>query len=274
MPENAGESAVSTPEIDTSRAHSARMYDYYLGGKNNFAADREAAEKVLQIWPARTAAREGRKFLGRAVRYLAAEVGIRQFLDIGTGLPTANPVHDVAQAVAPSARVVYVDNDPMVLAHARALLTSSPEGRTAYIHADLRDPAGILADPVTKSMLDFSRPIALMLVAIVHFILDEDKPAELIATLVDALPSGSYVVASHITMEHNPAGLAAGQRAYRAAGVSAQARDSSQFAELAFAGLELVPPGVVLVSEWRPDDNGPRPTPAEVSFYGGVARKP
>jgi hypothetical protein len=274
MPESSEESAAATPEIDTSRAHSARMYDYYLGGKNNFAADRDAAEKVLQIWPARTAAREGRKFLGRAVRYLAAEVGIRQFLDIGTGLPTANAVHEVAQAVAPSARVVYVDNDPMVLAHARALLTSSPEGRTAYIHADLRDPAGILADPVTNSVLDFSRPIALMLVAIVHFIQDEDKPAELIATLVDALPSGSYLVASHITMEHNPVGLAAGQRAYRAAGVSAQARDSSQFAELAFAGLELVPPGVVLVSEWRPDDDGPRPTPAEVSFYGGVARKP
>jgi hypothetical protein len=274
MPESSEESAAATPEIDTSRAHSARMYDYYLGGKNNFAADRDAAEKVLQIWPARTAAREGRKFLGRAVRYLAAEVGIRQFLDIGTGLPTANAVHEVAQAVAPSARVVYVDNDPMVLAHARALLTSSPEGRTAYIHADLRDPAAILADPVTNSVLDFSRPIALMLVAIVHFIQDEDKPAELIATLVDALPSGSYLVASHITMEHNPVGLAAGQRAYRAAGVSAQARDSSQFAELAFAGLELVPPGVVLVSEWRPDDDGPRPTPAEVSFYGGVARKP
>jgi S-adenosyl methyltransferase len=274
MPENAEESAAATPEIDTSRAHSSRMYDYYLGGKNNFAADREAAEKVLQIWPARTAAREGRKFLGRAARYLAAEAGIRQFLDIGTGLPTANAVHEVAQAVTPSARVVYVDNDPMVLAHARALLTTSPEGRTAYIHADLRDPAGILADPVTNSVLDFSRPIALMLVAIVHFIPDEDKPAELIATLVDALPSGSYLVASHITMEHNPAGLAAGQRAYRDAGVSAQARDSSQFAELAFAGLELVPPGVVLVSEWRPDDDGPRPTPAEVSFYGGVARKP
>jgi hypothetical protein len=274
MPENAEEPAAATPEIDTSRAHSARMYDYYLGGKNNFAADREAAEKVLQIWPARTAAREGRKFLGRAVRYLAAEVGIRQFLDIGTGLPTANAVHEVAQAVTPSARVVYVDSDPMVLAHARALLTSSPEGRTAYIHADLRDPAGILANPVTKSVLDFSRPIALMLVAIVHFIQDEDKPAELIATLVDALPSGSYVVASHITMEHNPAGLTAGQRAYRAAGVPAQARDSSQFAELAFAGLELVPPGVVLVSEWRPDDDGPRPTPTEVNFYGGIARKP
>jgi hypothetical protein len=274
MPENAEESAAPPPEIDTSKAHSARIYDYYLGGKNNFAADREAAEKVIQIWPARIAAREGRKFLGRAVRYLAAEAGITQFLDIGTGLPTVNAVHEVAQAVTPSARVVYVDNDPLVLAHARALLTSSPEGRTAYIPADLRDPAGILADPVTQSVLDFSRPIALMLVAVVHFILDEEKPAELIATLVDALPSGSYVVASHITMEHNPAGLAAGQRAYRAAGVSAQARDSGQFADLAFAGLELVPPGVVLVSEWRPDSDEPRPKPAEVSFYGGVARKP
>jgi hypothetical protein len=273
MPEDADESAAAPPEIDISRAHSARMYDYYLGGKNNFAADREAAEKVIQIWPARIAAREGRKFLGRTVRYLAAEAGITQFLDIGTGLPTANPVHEVAQAVTPSARVVYVDNDPLVLAHARALLTSSPEGRTAYIHADLRDPESILNDPVTQSVLDFNRPIALMLVAVVHFVLDEDKPAELIKTLVDALPSGSYVVASHITMEHNPDGLAAGQRAYRGAGVSAQARDSAHFAELAFAGLDLMPPGVVLVSEWRPDDDGPRPSPAEVSFYGGVARK-
>jgi hypothetical protein len=273
MPEDADESAAAPPEIDISRAHSARMYDYYLGGKNNFAADSEAAEKVIQIWPARIAAREGRKFLGRTVRYLAAEAGITQFLDIGTGLPTANPVHEVAQAVTPSARVVYVDNDPLVLAHARALLTSSPEGRTAYIHADLRDPESILNDPVTQSVLDFNRPIALMLVAVVHFVLDEDKPAELIKTLVDALPSGSYVVASHITMEHNPDALAAGQRAYRGAGVSAQARDSAHFAELAFAGLDLMPPGVVLVSEWRPDDDGPRPSPAEVSFYGGVARK-
>jgi hypothetical protein len=263
------------PNIDTSRPHTARMYDYYLGGKDHFAADREAADKALASWPsARTGLRENRKFLGRAVRYLAAEAGIRQFLDIGTGLPTTNNVHEVAQAVAPSSRVVYADNDPMVLAHARALLTSSPEGRTAYIHADLRDPAAILSDPVTRDVLDFSQPIALMLVAILHFIPDEDKPAEIVQTLLSALPSGSYFVASHLTMEHDPVALAAGERAYHAAGIRGQLRDSGNFADLAFSGLELVPPGVVLVSEWRPEGIGPRPTPKEVSCYGGVARKP
>jgi hypothetical protein len=270
---SAPEAAV--PQIDTSKPHPARMYDYYLGGKNHFAADRATAEKGLAAWPAgRVAARENRAFLGRAVRFLAAEAGIRQFLDIGTGLPTTNSVHEVAQAVAPSSRVVYADNDPLVLAHARALLTSSPEGRTAYIHADLRDPQSILSDPAAREVLDFSQPIALMLVAVLHFVPDEFKPAQVMATLIDALPSGSYLVASHITEEHDPVGPAAGARAYRAAGLPAQLRDSGQFAQLAFSGLDLVPPGVVLVSEWRPEGDRPRPTPAEVSWYGGVARIP
>jgi hypothetical protein len=251
------------------------MYDYYLGGKDHFAADRELAEKMLAAVPSvRTAARENRAFLGRAVRFLAAEAGVRQFLDIGTGLPTSNSVHEVAQDVAPSARVVYVDNDPLVLAHARALLTSSPEGRTAYIHADLRDPATITSDPVVRDVLDFRQPVALMLAAILHFIPDEDNPAEIIATLLDALPSGSYLVASHGTHEHDRAGFSAGQDAYKASGVTAQARDSADFARLTFSGLELIPPGVVLVSEWRPETPGPHPTPAEVGIYGGVARKP
>jgi hypothetical protein len=270
---SAPEAAV--PQIDTSKPHPARMYDYYLGGKNHFAADRETAEKGLAAWQAgRVAARENRAFLGRAVRFLAAEAGIRQFLDIGTGLPTTNSVHEVAQAVAPSSGVVYADNDPLVLAHARALLTSSPEGRTAYIHADLRDPQSILSDPAAREVLDFSQPIALMLVAVLHFVPDEFKPAQVMATLIDALPSGSYLVASHITEEHDPVGPAAGARAYRAAGLPAQLRDSGQFAQLAFSGLDLVPPGVVLVSEWRPEGDRPRPTPAEVSWYGGVARIP
>jgi SAM-dependent methyltransferase len=261
------------PEIDISRPHSARMYDYYLGGKDHFAADRETAEKVLANMPsARTVARENRAFLGRAVRYLT-ETGIRQFLDIGTGLPTTNNVHEVAQRIAPSSRAVYVDNDPLVLAHARALLTSAPEGRTAYIHADLRDPAAILSDSVTRDVLDFGQPIALILVAVLHFLLDEDNPASIIQTLLDALPPGSYLVASHVTQEHDPAGWAAGSRAYTAAGVRGQTRDSDEFARLAFSGLELVPPGVVLVSEWRSEGISPRPTPAEVSCYGGVARK-
>ena len=266
---------IPVPEIDTSKPHPARIYDYSLGGKNHFAADREVADKVMASWPnVPTAARANRAFLGRAVRYLAAEAGIRQFLDIGTGLPTTNNVHEVAQSVAPSSRVVYVDNDPLVLAHARALLTSAPEGRTAYIHADLRGPSAILSHQITRDVLDFAQPIALMLVGILHFIQDEDKPAEIIATLLDALPSGSFLVASHVTGEHDPDGPAVGQRTYREAMMSAQWRDSDEFARLAFSGLELLPPGVVLVSEWRPEGTSPRPTPAEVSCYGGVARKP
>jgi S-adenosyl methyltransferase len=262
-------------EIDVSRPHTARMYDYYLGGKYHFAADRELAERMLASVPtARTAARENRAFLGRAVRFLADEAGIRQFLDIGTGLPTTNSVHEVAQAAAPAARVVYADNDPLVLAHARALLSSAPEGRTAYIHADLRDPTAIVSNPVVREVLDLGEPVALMLVAILHFIPDEDKPQEMIATLLDALPSGSYLVASHGTHEHDRARFAAGQDAYKASGVTARARDSGDFAQLAFSRLQLVPPGVVLVSEWRPSSPGPRPAPAEVGIYGGVARKP
>ena len=274
VPEMPGSESDLPQEIDTSRPHPARIYDYGLGGKNHFAVDREVAEKAWAAMPTgRTAARENRAFLGRVVRYLAAEEGIRQFLDIGTGLPTTDNVHEAAQRVAPESRIVYVDNDPLVLAHARALLTSSPQGRTAYIPADLREPAAILADPVTTELLDFSRPIALMLVAILHFIQDEDKPAEIIRTLVDALPPGSFLVASHLTGEHDRDAWATIERDYRAAGISAQWRDGDEFARMAFTGLEMVPPGVVLVSEWRPHDGGPRPAPVEVSFYGGVARK-
>jgi hypothetical protein len=263
-----------SPEIDTSRPHSARMYDYFIGGKNHFAADRKTAKEVLRNNPhVQIAARENRAFLGRAVRYLAAEAGIRQFLDIGTGLPTMNNVHDVAQGVTPSARVVYVDNDPLVLTHARALLTSAPEGRTAYIQADLRDPAAILSDPATRDVLDFGQPIALMLVAILHFAPDDFQPAEVIATLLDALPSGSYLAATHLVTDHDQEATSAGQRVMRAAGIPMQKRDSDEFAKLAFSGLELVPPGAVLVSEWRPDGTGPRPAPHEVNCYGGVARK-
>ena len=265
----------TVPEIDTSKPHPARMYDYYLGGKNHFAADRETAELGLSGWQSgRIAARENRAFLGRAVRFLAQEADVRQFLDIGTGLPTTNNVHEVAQAVAPSSRVVYSDNDPLVLAHARALLTSSPEGRTAYIQADVREPQSILDEPLVREVLDFGQPIALMLVAVLHFVPDEFKPTEVLATLIDALPSGSYLVASHITGEHDPVGPATGAAAYRAAGLPAQLRDADDFTRLAFSGLELVPPGTVLVSEWRPEGARPRPTPAEVSWYGGVARIP
>jgi hypothetical protein len=263
-----------SPEIDTSRAHPARIYDYALGGKSNFAADREVGDKVFASWPgARTAARENRAFLGRAVRYLVSEAGVSQFLDIGTGLPTANSVHEVAQRIRPSARVVYVDNDPLVLTHARALLTSHADGRTAYIQADLRNPADILANPVVRDVLDFTKPVALMLVAILHFINDDDNPAEIVGALLNALPAGSYLVASHLTGEHDPAAQTSTERAYRGASMPARWRNSDVFAEIAFAGLELMPPGVVLVSEWRREGSGPRPAAREVNFYGGVARK-
>jgi S-adenosyl methyltransferase len=262
-------------EVDTSRPHPARMYDYYIGGKNHFAADREVADRALAHWPAgRIGLRENRRFLGRVVRYLAGEARVRQFLDIGAGLPTTANVHEMAQAANPFSRVVYVDNDPMVLVHGRALLTSAPEGRTAYIQADLRSPLDILSSPAVQSVLDFSQPIALMLVAVLPFIGEEDQPEMVLKTLLDALPPGSYVAASHVTLEHDPDSVGGWQREYHKAGLPMNARDADEFASLAFSSLELVPPGVVLVSEWRPDSNAPRPTPAEVSFYGGVGRKP
>lgn len=262
------------PGVDPTRPHPARIYDYGIGGKNHFAVDRAVAEQVLAGMPgAITVARENRKFLGRAVRYLAAEAGVRQFLDIGSGLPATNNVHEVAQRADPSCRVVYVDSDPSVLPHARALLASAPEGRTGYFTGDLRDPKAILGHEVTREILDFQEPVALVLVSVIPFLLDDDKPAEILATLLDTLPSGSYLAATHTTAEHDPDGWEATKKAYRAA-APGQLRDSDEFARLAFGRLELVPPGVVLVSEWRPDVSGPRPLPAEVSCYGGVARKP
>jgi hypothetical protein len=262
------------PDVNMSRPHPSRMYDYYIGGKNHFAADRALADAALACWPSgRTGLRENRRFLGRAVRFLAGEAGIRQFLDIGSGLPTTANVHEIAQAADPSCRVVYVDNDPMVLSHARALLTSAPSGRTAYIQADLRSPADILSSPEVRSVIDFGQPVALMLIAVLHFLIDQDKPEEVLSTLLDALPPGSYLAASHMTLEHDPEGVGGGQRAYLDAGITMHARDADEFAALAFSGLDLVPPGVVLVCEWRPDTNAPRPTPAEVSCYGGIARK-
>ena len=264
------------PVFDTMKPHSARVYDYYLGGKDHFAIDRETAQRAMRSWPAvRTAVRENRAFLGRAVRYLAGEAGIRQFLDIGAGLPSADNVHEVAQAVAPDSRVVYVDNDPVVLAHAHVMLTSTPEGRTAYIGADLRDPEKILANPAVTGTLDLSRPVALMLVAILHFVVDEDDPARLVATLLGALAPGSYLVASHVTPEHDPEGVRGLERSYWEGGIPAQARTAAEFTALAFRGLEMIDPGVVLVSDWRRAAGPqPRPQPAEVNWYGGIGAKP
>jgi hypothetical protein len=263
------------PGVDPTRPHPARIYDYGIGGKNHFAVDRAVADQVLAGLPtARTVARENRKFLGRAVGFLAAEAGIRQFLDVGSGLPATDNVHEVAQRADPSCRVVYVDNDPSVLPHAQALLASAPEGRTGYFTGDLRDPKAILAHEVTRDVLDFSKPVALILVSVLPFLVDDDKPGEILATLLDALPPGSYVAATHTTAEHDAEGWEAVTKAYSSAVIQGQLRDSGDFARLAFGGLELVPPGVVLVSEWRPDNPGPRPSAAEVSCYGGVARKP
>jgi hypothetical protein len=261
--------------IDTAKPHPARVYNYLLGGKDHFAVDRETADKVMQTWgTVRASARENRAFLGRAVRYLVAEAGIRQFLDIGTGLPSANNVHEVAQAIAPECRVIYVDNDPIVLVHARALLSSSPEGRTAFIDADVGEPEKILADPLTRATLDFSQPIGLMLVAILHFIPDEQNPAAMIATLLDALPSGSYLAATHVTPEYDPEMLYRAGKVYSDRGLTGALRTADEFAELAFTGLEMVDPGIVPVSEWRPEGDGPHPLRSEVNSNGGVGRKP
>jgi S-adenosyl methyltransferase len=262
--------------IDSSTAQPARRYNYWLGGKDNFAVDRASGDEILKTFPtARIAALENRRFLQRATRFLAAEAGLRQFLDIGTGLPTADNTHEVAQRVAPESRVVYVDNDPMVMAHARALLTSTAAGRTTYIEADLREPDRILADTDLLDTLDLSRPVALMLVAVLHFVPGEGSALPIVRGLLDALPSGSYLVATNSTKDFLPAEMAQAYDAALAAGVTnIWPRDRAEFTAL-FDGLELVDPGVTAVSEWRAaSEPGPRPSAAQVAMYGGVARKP
>lgn len=263
-------------DLQTDRPHPARVYDYLLGGKDNFAADRAAAEQGIKANPAsRTPPRENRAFLRRAVRFLAAERGIDQFLDIGTGIPSPPNVHHVAQQVNPAARIVYVDNDPIVLAHARALLTSTPEGRTEYVDADLRNVEGILDSPQLRATLDLDRPVGLLLIAILHFIGDDDDPEGIVARLLAALPPGSHLVLSHLTGDFAPEAWEHVAQIYRRTGVTMQVRPRARI-EGFFTGLELAEPGVELVNRWRPE--GPardtEPTDAEVSVYGGVARKP
>jgi SAM-dependent methyltransferase len=258
--------------IDTTVAHPARRYNYWLGGKDNFAADRESGDRITAAFPtARTAALENRRFMCRAVTHLAEQAGIRQFLDIGTGIPTSPNTHEIAQAIIPDAHVVYVDNDPIVLTHARALLTSTPQGATAYIDADLHQSEGILADPDLRNALDLSQPVALLLVAVLHFIPQSADPKALIAPLVDALAPGSYLVLSHMTYDFLPP-----QAAVRADQVvSTEAFHARPKADIAafFDGLEFVDPGIVPVSEWRAENEPqPRPTPVEIGCYGGVAR--
>jgi hypothetical protein len=262
--------------IDTSVAHPARRYNYWLGGKDNFAADRASGDLIAAAWPsARIGAWENRKFLQRATAYLAGEAGIRQFLDIGTGLPTADNTHEVAQSIAPESRVVYVDNDPMVMVHARALLTSSPEGRTAYIEADLREPARILNHETLPEVLDFTKPVGLMLVAVLHFILGEGAARPIVRELVEALPSGSYVVITNATKEYLTAEVAEVYDRMLATGqTDVWPRSLAEVTEL-FDGLELVEPGVVPVHEWRAgSEPEPRPSAMDVSIIGGVARVP
>jgi hypothetical protein len=258
-------------EIDTSVAHPARVYDYWLGGKDNFAADREAGDRVLAVTPGlRERVRAGRAFLVRTVRYLAAEQGIRQFLDVGTGIPSANNTHEVAQRAAPDARVVYVDNDPIVLTHARALLAGSPEGSIQYFDSDVRDVASIIG--AAARTLDLTRPTALMLLGVMHLIQDSEGPYELVARLMGELPSGSYLVLSHPASDIHP-GQAEAQRRYNERVSTPQTLRTRAEVSRFFEGLDLVPPGLVYVHEWRPGPDDIVP-PGAVSAYGGVARKP
>ena len=259
--------------FDARVAHPARIYDYWLGGKDNFEADRVAGEATIAAYPGiRASARANRAFLARSVRYLAAENGIRQFLDIGTGLPTANNTHEVAQSVAPESRIVYVDNDPLVLSHARALLNSSPEGVTAYLDADLRDTDRIL--DLAAETLDFSRPVATMLLAILHYIPDTDEAQRIVARLLDAVPSGSYLVISHAASDIDPEEMAEMFRRMNehlpedSRHVGRSRPVVAQF----FQGLDLVEPGVVKVTEWRPQSELEARGPT--TLWGGVGRKP
>ena len=259
------------PQLDTSEAHSARVWNYLLGGKDNFAADRQVGDMILQLFPGIAyIARVQRRFLARAVRYLAADAGIRQFLDVGTGLPTANNTHQVAQQVASQSRIVYVDNDPLVLVHAEALLTSAPGGVTSYIEADVRDPDAIVRDAART--LDLSQPVALMLLGIMGQIDDSDEPGSVVAWLLDALPPGSYLVLSDGT-DTNPE-LNQAIAAYNQNSASTYHLRSPDRIAGFFAGLDLVPPGVVTTSRWRPDVRDADEEPREIDAVGGVGRKP
>ncbi len=264
---NPGQEPVS--QLDTNIPHSARIWNYWLGGKDNFAADRQVGDQVLAVFPNIVeVARAQRGFLIRAVEYLAGEVGIRQFLDLGTGLPTADNTHDVAQRVAPSARIVYVDNDPLVLVHARALLVSSAEGATDYIDADVREPDKILRE--ARGTLDFSQPVAVMMLGILGQIRDYEEARSIVKRLLDALPSGSYLAVSDGTNTSEE--IAEGARVSGEGGHPYTLRTPEEIARF-FDGLDLVDPGVVATTRWRPAPS-PACLPAEVDGYCGVARKP
>ena len=259
------------PDFDTSVPHIARVYDYWLGGKDNFAADRAMGERTLQAYPNLVfSVRANRAFLARAVRFLVDTAGIRQFLDIGTGIPTADNTHEVAQRIAPESRIVYVDNDPVVLSHAKALLKSTPEGACAYIDADLRDPEAILA--AAADTLDFSQPVAVMLIAVMHFVGDDAQASAIMNRLMAACVPGSYVALSHAASDIDAAQMAEMvRRLNESTAEKTTLRDRAGVARL-FDGLELVEPGVIRAAEWRPDTDLEAASPA--ALWGGVARKP
>jgi SAM-dependent methyltransferase len=260
------------PVIDASVPHSARVWNYWLGGKDNYPVDREAGEEMRTRDPdIIDKARAARGFLRRAVRYLAGEAGVRQFLDIGTGLPTAENTHEIAQRVAPESRVVYVDNDPVVLAHARALLTST-QGATAYIDADLHDPGKILEEAART--LNFAQPVAIMLVAIMHHVADDDEAYAIVNRLLEAVPSGSYLAIAHATAVVKPDGMNESVRYWNEIGSKPglTVRTPEQIARF-FDGLELLEPGVVSYARWRPEPS-PSGIPAELDGFAGVGRKP
>ena len=259
------------PALDISEAHPARVYDFLLGGKDNFAADRAAAEAIIEISPVVFACvRANRAFLRRAVEYLAREAGIRQFLDIGTGLPTAQNTHQVAQQIAPDSRVVYVDNDPIVLSHARALLISTPEGACDYIDADLRD-TGMILDRAAQT-LDFSKPVAVMVLCTMQYVADADEPHAIIARLMDAVPSGSFLTMSDTTRDIDTQAMTAGAQRYNAKLGTAvfTPRTGVEYARF-FDGLTLVEPGLVPMPQWRPGAG--TDTTEVIPMYAVMGRK-
>ncbi len=258
--------------IDTTRPNVARIYDYLLGGKDNFAADREAAKRLIAVIPdVARIARDNRSFLGRVVRYLAIEGGIRQFLDLGSGLPTQANVHELAQGVAPDARVVYVDNDPVVASHGRALLASG--GQVRMVLGDLRDPASILRHPDILGLLDLARPVAVLCTSTLHFIADEAQPRKIIAEYRDQLAAGSYLAITHGTLEDDPAGEGqAAEGVYRQASSQLHVRPLPDVLRF-FEGFEHVKPGLTWITDWRPEP-GTAPIGRQHSMRGGVGRKP
>jgi SAM-dependent methyltransferase len=259
-------------DFDVETPNVARMYDFYLGGKDNYAADRAAALEVLKSAPQTPAlAMENRAFLGRAVRHLAVTAGIGQFLDIGTGLPTQGNVHEVAQAALPGARVVYVDKDPIVLSHARALLAGAPD--TRVVAADMRDPATILDDPATRAALDFTRPVAVLAISMLHCLTDAEDPWASVARLRDALAPGSFLVLSHITAEDEPAAAKAGADVYRRANMEMTLRSRDAIARF-FDGFEILDPGLVRLVDWRPGNARAPRDDLPTWFLCGVGRKP